>query len=93
MSEVIPCPFANTEQCPIYELEGECYEDKHHLYWPSSEYTTSLEKRFRRLGENVVTICRYLHNTEHALTDKPEKPSVPVMREAVAREKLSRKKA
>lgn len=85
--ERVPCPIANTPECPIFVQEGECYEDKHHKYWPSPEYTTRNEKEFRQLEINKVTICRWLHNTIHAVVLPPEKPTVNQMRKAINDEK------
>lgn len=81
--ERVPCPAANTTVCPIYQQEGECYEDRHHIYWPSSEYSTRTEKEFRQLEVNKITICRWLHNTIHAVVLPPEHPSVPEMRRTI----------
>lgn len=73
--ENLPCPPEIKNQCPIFDLEGECYEDRHHLYWPASEYSSRIEKQFRQLDSNKITICRWLHNTVHLVTLPPEKPT------------------
>lgn len=79
----LPCPARNTEICPIFQQEGECYEDQHHVYWPANEYTTRTEKQFRQLQVNKIAACRWLHNTIHAVVLPPEHPSVPEMRKAI----------
>lgn len=85
----VPCPMRNTEACPIYLQEGECYEDDHHQYWPSNEYTSRTEKQFRTLGSHVVRMCRFIHNTLHAVTLPPEKPTVAEMKRAINKENRS----
>lgn len=79
----LPCPAANTDACPIYRQEGECYEDKHHKYWPASEYSTRTEKRFRQLESSKVVICRWIHNEIHSIVLPPEHPSITQMRKSV----------
>lgn len=79
----VPCPPEMRDRCPIYEQEGECYEDKHHVYWPASEYNGRVDKEFRQLEVNKLTICRWLHNTIHALALPPEKPTRHDMREVI----------
>jgi hypothetical protein len=85
--ERVPCQFEDTELCPVYQQEGECYEDRHHLYYPANEYKTPIEKRFRRLGVNVVEMCRALHNVEHAVWIRTPKPSRDFMAQTIADEK------
>lgn len=89
--EDVPCPFLNTDQCPVYLQEGECYQDVHHLWYPANEYKTKIEKTFRRLGSQTVQMCRYLHNTEHAIWIRTKKPTVSFMREAITQEQQKRK--
>ena len=86
--ERVPCPAENTPVCPIFQQEGECYEDKHHKYWPSDEYTSRVEKQFRQLEVNKVTICRWLHNTIHAVALPPEQPTVAEMRKVINAENM-----
>ena len=81
--ERVPCQAANTEACPIFQQEGECYEDRHHKYWPSPDYSSRTEKQFRQLEVNKITICRWLHNTIHAVVLPPEHPSAIQMRKAI----------
>lgn len=84
--ERVPCPAANTEECPVFVKEGGCYEDEHHKYWPSPNYSSRIEKKFKQLEVNKLTICRWLHNTIHAVVLPPEHPTVTQMREAIDEE-------
>lgn len=88
--QAIPCPPEMRERCPIFELEGECYEDKHHLYWPSSDYNGRVDKEFRQLEVNKMDICRWLHNTLHAVALPPEKPTRSVMTGVINHERTRR---
>lgn len=81
--EGVPCPPDMQERCPIFIQEGECYVDKHHLYWPSTDYRGRVEKEFRQLEVHKVDICRWLHNTIHAIALPPEKPTRKEMREII----------
>lgn len=85
--EGVPCPARDTEACPIFQHEGECYEDKHHIYWPSSEYTSRVEKQFRQLEVNKVMVCRWIHNHLHGITLPPARPTAAEMRKAINEEK------
>lgn len=80
--ERVPCPIKNSPECPIFNQEGECYEDKHHKYWPASNYVTKQEKEFRNLDVNKVIICRWIHNTIHSVALPPEHPSHAQIRRA-----------
>lgn len=61
----------------------EPFADDHHVWWPRTEYTAPVEKKFRALECNVVRgICRCLHDLEH-IKPPPQKPSVAEMRQAV----------
>lgn len=90
--ERLPCSPERQRQCPIFQQEGECFEDTHHLFWPTSAYKTPIEKRFRRLDINKVEICRWLHNQEHGLNSSPKKPTVETMREIINEEKQKRQR-
>lgn len=83
MIERIPCQDKIKDNCPIYELEGECYEDKHHIYWPASDYSGRIDKQFRQLEVNKVVICRWLHNTIHTVALPPEHPTATEMRKVI----------
>lgn len=89
--ERIPCSFVGTAECAVFRVEGMCREDKHHLFWPRSEYAPGPESRFRNLGENVVRICRNLHNLEHAVFPPPDKPDPEIMRMAVDEQRNRRR--
>lgn len=90
--ERIPCQFANTDACDLYRQTGRCFEDDHHLFYPRAEYKTKTERNFRLLGANIIRICRNLHNIEHAIFPKPEKPDEDVMLAAIQDQKDKRKK-
>ena len=66
---------SNQQDCPLFNSEEGCREDQHHIYYPASEYTTPLEKRFRNFSGNVITICRRYHNDLHATQEPLHKPS------------------
>lgn len=77
--EHMPCP----DPLPFCRYE-EPYADTHHKYFPSREYSTPVEKRFRRLECNIVRgICRCLHDLEH-LKQPPRKPSREEMLAAIS---------
>lgn len=74
------------EQCPSpiegckYANTPECLLTKHHLYWPSPDYTTKIEKDFRNLEQNIQReVPRCEHDEIHATQDPPEKPSTDFM--------------
>lgn len=89
--ETVPCAFAGTEACSVFLREGACREDRHHLYHPKADYAPGVESRFRNLGENVVRICRNLHNIEHAVFAPPDKPDLEIMQMAVTEERNRRR--
>lgn len=60
-----------------------CFEDKDHFYFPKKDYQTSIEKRFRRLPENIIEGCRRVHDERHMTTPPPEKPSRDAMLRAI----------
>lgn len=86
LMEKVPCPMRNSPDCPIFQQEGECYEDRHHKYWPSPDYSSRVEKQFRQLEVNKVDICRWIHNTIHAVVLPPEHPTTAEMRQAIREE-------
>ena len=84
-------PRLKMERCPNPN-KGCKYDppfaDDHHEVWPACEYTTPLEKRYRNLEVNIVRgICRCMHDLEH-LKQKPPKPSVAKMKEAIDLSKI-----
>lgn len=81
-----PCPPDMQNHCPVFYQEGECYEDRHHKYWPAPDYRTRNERAFRELEVNKIMVCRWLHNTIHALALPPEKPEVSFMNKAIKEE-------
>lgn len=77
----IPC--TRWEDCPVRECPT---TDRHHEYYPKSDYTTTVESMFRNLGSNIVQICRREHNEIHATQEPPEKPSTVEMLKAIVDE-------
>lgn len=71
-----PCPSA-TEGC---KYAPDCFADQHHPDWPRKDYTTSLEKRYRRERAIGNYLCRAEHDEIHATTPPPEKPTPDEMR-------------
>lgn len=69
--------------CRYREL-GQCREDIHHKYWPSSNFRTRIEKQFRQLPENKEITCRERHDQIHATESEPIKPSRDAMLRAIA---------
>ncbi len=71
-----PCPGPQPE-CPYYETG--CYQDDHHAYWPKTDYEPGIERTFRNLGCNVISLCRWTHEKIHERDRPPEKPSLEHM--------------
>lgn len=65
------CTPEQQERCPLYQH----FQDTHHLAYPRSDYRTGVEKRWRELDFNKVSICRGLHNAIHESGYLPEKPT------------------
>lgn len=63
------CP---QDLCPRFETE-DCRRDRHHLYYPKSDYEEKVEKIFR--GLHKLEICRPLHEYIHKTFEPPVKPS------------------
>lgn len=57
--------------CPFPEP----YQDRHHVFYEANKYQTTIERRFRELGENVLRICRCKHMEIHITETPPYKPS------------------
>lgn len=72
--------YNDNPECPYFE-EG-CYSDLHHSFWPSPDYTSPVENKFRELPENKVQTCRDEHDQIHE-ADPPLKPSLEVMEHAI----------
>jgi hypothetical protein len=67
-----------------YRGTPECLKDtKHHLFFPSPDYTSPLEKVFRNLPQNIVELSRCEHDELHLTTQPPTKPSPEDMARAV----------
>lgn len=68
--EKVPCE--QNDACKYYP---NCYEDTHHLLYPSADYTTPLERLYRSLDDNKVEMCRQQHDELHRTQQPPEKPT------------------
>lgn len=86
--ESVPCPPELFENCRVFEEEGECYQDRHHKFWPRPDYTTAVERTFRGLEVNQLFICRALHNAIHATEAAPQKPTRKKMLDAINNERV-----
>lgn len=53
------------------------FYDTHHLFFPRCDYTTPLDKKFRKAF--VVPIHRGIHDELHAKVPKPQKPGRTAM--------------
>ena len=89
--ERLPCQPEMVNQCRVFLAEGACREDIHHEYWPKSEYTTEVQKKFRELEVNKIFICRALHNAIHAANHASDKPNRSTMVEALDDPKNNRR--
>lgn len=82
------CPF-ESPSCKYFDGVG-CFTDRHHVFYPRTDYRSPVEKSFRNLPENVVDLPRCEHDELHATEEPPLKPSLEVMREAVNASRLQR---
>ena len=57
--------------------------DRHHLYWPRRNYTSSLERLFRGLPCNIRVMLVQEHRLLHITTPPPVKPTATAMRNAI----------
>ena len=57
------------------ELQGGCFSDEHHLFFPKFDYRDIMSAEFRNLPENKEQICRWDHDERHANEPIPDKPS------------------
>lgn len=62
----------------VFEDQRKQFVDTHHPFWPRCEYTTPLEKRFRK--QFVMPIHRAIHDEIHARLAPPPKPTPNTMR-------------
>lgn len=72
-------PCVPERDCKYFSTNQGCREDVHHLYYPQSEYTTPLERRFWKL--NKIVACRRFHDLIHQIVPDVEKPSEEFMQE------------
>lgn len=68
------CPNPRPE-CPYAELQGGCFSDEHHLFYPRVDYRDIIGSEFRELPENKEQICRWDHDERHATEPIPDRPS------------------
>jgi hypothetical protein len=52
---------------------------RHHIYHPSNDYTSSIERRFRNHPDNIEDLPWCEHKLLHAKNDPPPKPSIEYM--------------
>jgi hypothetical protein len=64
--------------------------NRHHLWWPSSRYSTPLEKEFRELPCNVFELQVEIHQLIHYLSEPPEKPLIRDMLKAIRNHQAGR---
>jgi len=86
MEKNVGLSCSNQEECPLFNSDESCREDRHHIYY-GYEYKTPTEKRFRNLGKNIVTVCRRVHNNLHATQESPHKPDREFMLREIDRAK------
>lgn len=73
------CPDPDPD-CKYYP---DCFSDSHHIY-PKEAFSVGIAKRFSRLGENIIQICRMQHEEIHATGSVPPPPSIEYMKERLA---------
>lgn len=62
----------------VFDKQGlKDFYDTHHLFFPRCDYTTPLEKKFRKAF--VLPIHRGVHDELHAKIPKPHKPGRTAM--------------
>lgn len=83
------CPSPQTD-CKYALLPEGCFSDEHHLYYPKRRYCGKMAIEFRELPENKEQLCRREHDERHATEPIPIKPSVEVMKAAIAASKAAR---
>lgn len=64
---------------------AEPFKDTQHVYRPRTEYKTTVEKEFRRLGCFVIEMCRCMHERWDNTYQAPPKPPVPTMKKLIDR--------
>lgn len=63
----------------VFDKQGKKdFYDTHHLFFPRCDYTTPLEKKFRKAF--VLPIHRAIHDEVHAKIAPPQKPGRSAMR-------------
>ena len=85
MGEYFPCPAPEGESsCKYFGTEKGCHEVDGHRYFYSPDYTTTTERTFRNLPENIDRNCRRFEEELHAREQPPEKPPIDFMKERIA---------
>lgn len=69
----IPCN--ENRNCKYFLSDLGCHASRHHIYFPKRDYTTKTERKFINLPDNIVTVCRAVHDEFHAQATPPIKPS------------------
>lgn len=64
------CSVEARAVCPLMEH----YTDTHHLEFPASRSHTKVQRRWRDLSFNKITVCRGVHQAIHASGYIPERP-------------------
>lgn len=85
--EACPDPQAD---CKYAALEGGCFSDEHHLYWPKRAYCGKIAVEFRELPENKKQLCRRVHDEIHATFDAPFRPDRDTMLLAIQKSRQER---
>lgn len=73
-----------------YEWQQDTIADRHHFYWPSSNYpfaaigANAILCAFRNLPPHLGLMSREVHNWVHVATEPPPSPPQDVMEESVA---------
>ena len=55
-----------------YYYQG-CFHNRHHPWFPANEYSGGVFKRLRKVS--AIVMCAALHDTIHATTEPPERPT------------------
>lgn len=66
------CSPEQRAACPLTRCLG---SDLHHQAYPSSQYETKTEKRWRELPFNTVQLARCVHEAIHSSGYIPRKPA------------------
>lgn len=67
-------PCQNRDECHLVDTTRGCFEDVHHLDYPSYTYRGKLETQHRQAHFSKIKVCRALHEAIHATGYVPTKP-------------------